>query len=201
MTSTHQTTSPDEPIVVGGRRSRFHRNLNDDRGAALIEFSLVALLLATIGLGTFELGTAWSDSQLVTQAARSGARVAAQLSDDPNADVLIVEAVEAAVGDLTTADVRIVIYDASAADGAMVATCETANPPGKNGKCSVYDESHFTTFSQGSWDPDDRSTDLLNPVYIGVLVEVRRPTLTGLFSPLTFDMHDTAVMRAEPETP
>ncbi len=200
MTANKKTTSPDHPDV-GRRRSRFHRRLTDDRGAALIEFSLVTLLLATIGLGTFELGTAWSDSQLVTQAARSGARVAAQMSDDPNADVRIVEAIEAALGDLTTADVRIVIYDAAAPDGAMDGPCVPANPPGKNGKCSVYDESHFTTFSQGSWDPGDRTTDLLNPVYIGVLVEVQRPSLTGLFSPLTFDMHDTAVMRAEPEAP
>lgn len=201
MTANHATMTCDEPVGGRGHHSRLRRRLTDDRGAALIEFSMVALLLATIGLGTFELGTAWSDSQLVSQAARSGARVAAQLSDEPNADLRTVEAIEAALGDMATGDVRIVIYDAIAADGAMVPTCETANPPGRTNQCSVYDETHFTAFSQGSWDPADRDTDVLNPVYIGVLVEVTRPTVTSLFSPLTFNMQDTAVMRAEPEEP
>jgi Flp pilus assembly protein TadG len=62
-----------------------------ERGQALVEFALIAPLLAIILLGCFQFGFAFTDYITVTDAARAGARIAsvdgsaytfAQASDD-----------------------------------------------------------------------------------------------------------------------
>ena len=169
-----------------------------ERGAALVEFSLVSVLLLTLGIGTYEMGMAWNDAQLITQAARSGARVAAQLGSDAQSDQRVLEAVDAALGDLDSGLVRVVIYDAGAADGAMATTCENANYPGRSGRCSVYHLTHLTGFSQGSWDPSSRDDELTTADYVGVAIEVDRPFMTGFFGVAPLTITDTAVMRIEP---
>lgn len=50
------------------------------RGQALTEFALVVPLLLLMVLGVMEFGRAWGQSQVVTDAARQGARMAAVLN-------------------------------------------------------------------------------------------------------------------------
>ena len=71
-----------------------------ERGVALVEFAIIATVFLTLAFGAFEMGLAWSDSQLVTQGARTGARVASQLGSNAAADSFSVESIEAALGDL-----------------------------------------------------------------------------------------------------
>lgn len=175
-----------------------NRRKPKERGAAIVEFSLVASLLMTLAIGTYELGMAWNDAQLVTQAARSGARVAAQLGSDAQTDQRILESVEAALGDLESGLVTIVIFDAAATDGQMSNACESANHPGRNGQCSVYGQTEVATFSQGSWLPADRNDELGQSDYVGVRVEIDRPFLSGFFGPADLTITDQAVMRIEP---
>ncbi|MDH3300213.1 MAG: pilus assembly protein [Acidimicrobiia bacterium] len=188
---------------ITGRRYRrlatggTNRSLRE-RGAALVEFSLVTLLLLTLGMGTYEMGMAWNDAQLVTQAARSGARVAAQLGSDTQSDQRVLEAIDAALDDVDAGLVRIVIYDAGAPDGSMTSSCESANHPGRSGRCSVYHLTHLTAFSQGSWDPVSRNDELTNADYVGVTIEIDRPLMTGFFGANPLRMSDTAIMRIEP---
>lgn len=173
-----------------------------ERGAAMVEFSLVAILLMTMAFGTIEMGTAWSDSQLVTQAARSGARGATQLGINGQADSFAVQAIEAALGDMAPMVDRIVIYDAAATDGSMPSACETAGPPGVAGSCSVYDVSDFGTYgtwSDGAWPPSARNNAVSGPGHLGVRIEIDRPYITGFFAGSTFSISDTTVMRIEPE--
>ncbi len=177
-------------------RRRVPRDHSTERGAALVELSIVALLLATVALGTLELGMAWSDAQLVNQAARSGARVAAQLSDDADADEHVVDAVEAGLGRLAVNPIRIVVYDAGATDGSMHNSCLRLSFPG-NRHCSIYDEQHLTTFSQGNWPPSRRTSSIDSAVYVGVEVAVERPMFTGLLGSGAMTITETAVMRVE----
>jgi Flp pilus assembly protein TadG len=53
-----------------GRRGR------DDRGQALVEFALLVPILLLLILGVVEFGRAWNAYQVITDAAREGARVA-----------------------------------------------------------------------------------------------------------------------------
>lgn len=194
--------------MIGRRRKNRFRGpgadsseRNDERGAALVEFAIVATLLVTLGLGTFEMGLAWSDSQLVTQAARTGARSATQLGVNTAADSFSVQSIEAGLGDLRNDVSRIVIYDASAADGSMPAACAAAAPPGIVGSCSVYDGTAFGTYgawADGAWLPSGRDNTANTADYVGVRVEVNRPFVTGFFAGRSFNITDTTVMRIEP---
>lgn len=172
-----------------------------ERGAAMVEFAIIASVLLTIAFGVFEMGMAWGDSQLVTQAARSGARAATQLGTSSSADSFSVESIEAALGDLGDDLVRVVIYDAAAADGTMTAACAAASPPGVAGSCSVYDQTDYGTYGSwvdGAWAPTARNNVFDQSDYVGVMVEVERPYLTGFFGGQTFTMIETTVMRIEP---
>ncbi|MGH1491422.1 MAG: TadE/TadG family type IV pilus assembly protein [Acidimicrobiales bacterium] len=174
-----------------------------ERGAALVEFAIIATVFLSLAFGTFEMGLAWSDSQLVTQAARTGARAAAQLGKDSAADSFSVESIEAALGKLDDDVTRIVIFDAGATDGSMPAACVTAGPPGIAGSCSVYDKNDFGTYgawNDGAWLPSARNDTFDNADHIGVAIEVDRPYVTGFFSGSTFAISDTTVMRIEPRT-
>jgi hypothetical protein len=189
--------------ILRRRRARHLAGATDgERGSALVEFALVAILLLTLAFGTVEMGTAWSDSQLVTQAARSGARGSAQLGVSSQSDLYAVQSIEAALGDLAPHLTRIVIYDAVAADGAMPSACVTASSPGISGSCSVYDSSHFANYgawTDGAWAPSARNNTLDSADHVGVRVEVARPYTTDFFVGATFDISDTTVMRIEPE--
>lgn len=183
------------------RPARRRRRAGDEEGAALVELAIMATVLLTLVFGTFETGMAWSDSQLVTQAARAGARGVSQLGINAQADSFAVQSIEAALGDLSGDVTRIVIYDAAAADGSMSAACAAASPPGVTGQCSIYDGSHFGTYgswTDGSWAPGDRDNGLATGHYLGVSVEVDRPFITGFLDGTSFTIADTTVMKIEP---
>ena len=59
------------------RRRLFNRkrcNLRDDTGQALVEFALVMPLLLILVVGVIEFGRGWNAYQVITDAAREGAR-------------------------------------------------------------------------------------------------------------------------------
>lgn len=51
------------------------------RGGALVEFAMVMPLLLLLLVGIMEFGRAWSQTQVITDAARQGARLAALLNN------------------------------------------------------------------------------------------------------------------------
>jgi hypothetical protein len=196
-------SSPDSPAdsFDGPPEGPGTARARSERGAVLVEFSIVAILLLVLAAVVFELGSAWSDSQLVTQSARSGARGASQIGIGPQADSFAVQAVEAALGDLTPFVTRVVVYDAGAADGSMPPACVGAGPPGIAGSCSIYDQTSFGTYgswTDGAWPPSARDNTFQTSDYVGVEVSISRPTLTN-FLQFNFTITDATVMRIEPE--
>jgi Flp pilus assembly protein TadG len=63
-----------ESNTKAGGRARAGRLLRDRSGAAAVEFALVFPLLLVMLLGIFEFGRVWNIHQVVTDAAREGAR-------------------------------------------------------------------------------------------------------------------------------
>jgi Flp pilus assembly protein TadG len=53
------------------------------RGQATVELALVTPLLMIIVIGIFEFGRAWNEKQVITNAARDGARIAALTLNNP----------------------------------------------------------------------------------------------------------------------
>jgi Flp pilus assembly protein TadG len=56
--------------------NRIRRIEKSETGQALVEFALVAPLLMMLVIGVFEFGRAWNVYQVITEAARGGARAA-----------------------------------------------------------------------------------------------------------------------------
>ncbi len=190
-----------------------NRSDRSQRGAALVEFSLVAVILVSLVLGVFEVGMAWSDHQSLTQASRSGARVGSQLGVLPQADNETLRAIEAGFGNTNTTIARVVIYEAGA-NGEMPSACETA-VAGYNGaaNCNVYDATSIAALNNpalwgsgtscgtadGNWcSVTDRDNTQQTASYLGVHVEMERTWVAGFFGVGTHTMTETTVMRIEP---
>lgn len=186
-----------------------------ERGAAIVEFAFVATILTTVVLGIFEIGSAWSDHQTITQASRSGARVVSQLGTRGEADNEALRAVEAGFASVSGRITRVVVFEADA-NGDMPAACETA-PAGYTGpaNCNVYDATsiaNLNTPSQwgsgsscgpadGNWcSAADRSDLQQTATYVGLLVEYERDYLTGFFGGGSHTITEATVMRIEPGT-
>lgn len=70
------------------------KGLLGNRGAAVVEFAVLFLLLMIIVFGIIEFGFIWLQSHYIANSAREGARVAARVAHDPkisNEDKLTVE--------------------------------------------------------------------------------------------------------------
>jgi Flp pilus assembly protein TadG len=175
----------------------------------------MATILATVVLGIFEIGSAWSDHQTITQASRSGARVASQLGTRGEADNEALRAVEAGFASVDGDISRIVVFEADA-NGNMPAACETATA-GYTGpaNCNVYGPAHIAdlnTSSQwgsgtscgpadGNWcSATERDDVQQTATYIGVMVEYDRDYLTGFFGGGSHTITEATVMRIEPGT-
>ena len=64
---------------------------NSQEGAAVVEFTLLALLLLIFVFGIIEFGFIWLQSHYIANAAREGARVASKLEDPTGDDRSVVE--------------------------------------------------------------------------------------------------------------
>lgn len=85
---------------------RIPRSMNNQRGAAIVEFAVLFLLLMFLLFGIFEFGFIWMQSFYVANAAREGARVAAKLDPDEVSDptAAVQAAVKEYLGGLYTAE-------------------------------------------------------------------------------------------------
>jgi len=68
--------------------SAHHGSGKDERGQALIEFGVVVVLFVTLVLGVVTFGHAFMVMNMITHAARDGARIAATWPDRGNCGVL-----------------------------------------------------------------------------------------------------------------
>jgi Flp pilus assembly protein TadG len=201
--------------------------LQGDGGAVIVEFALVAPVIALVLLGTIEYGFAWSDANFVERSVQNSGRTAASLGQQMNADY---EALRAVAGQFTTlkrAEVdKVVIYESTTADGQVPEACTSVVATGTGvygvaGTCNVYSPTQVnaTNFSgltpaqvldrnttnptcAGNWDanwcPSTRSSQLRNPDHLGVWVRVNYQRMTGLL-PGTFTIERSAVYQVEPE--
>ncbi|MGH2395070.1 MAG: TadE/TadG family type IV pilus assembly protein [Candidatus Limnocylindria bacterium] len=68
--------------MTGEIRTPLRSRAREERGQSLVEFAIALPLLLAIVIGIFEFGRAWNVRQVVTNAAREGARVAVIPTND-----------------------------------------------------------------------------------------------------------------------
>ena len=181
-----------------------------DKGASLVEASILLPLLIVLVLGLAEVGFLVIDYLTVSSAAREGARTGAAAATyvDPitgdDADDLILESVEEAACNLEFGILLEVSIFKADDDGEPVGPAFTnlyepitegvlvcgGDPPASGLECT----------NGCPWTPDLR--DRVPPIFdvIGVNVLFEHHDVTGLFPFPTINWSETAIMQIEPDT-
>lgn len=120
---------------------RFRR----DRGASTIEAAFVLPVILLIALGVAEFGFAFVDWLSVSNAARTGARIASAAGTDVSADSVVLDAVGEALGDMDSSSLKALwIYKADA----------SGEPADAGLGCDIGSESLCTTSNVYILKPD-----------------------------------------------
>lgn len=184
------------------------RKRTRDKGASLIEVSLVVPILAMLAIGLAEVGFLVIDNITVSNAARSGARTGASLATEPTTDDEILAVVEEDVCNLRYGDTLMVqIYEADPSDGSMPdpTSSNLVNSYVPNGALNCNNVAHSFVCAPAplscNWDPATR--DNVPPGFdaIGVRVEFSHNYVTGFLPFLPSGPFDEdVVMQLEPDT-
>lgn len=183
------------------------------RGAALVEASLVTGLFLMLVFFIFEMGFLFRDSLTTSNASREAARAASTLGRDADTDYYTIRTAEhglEAMG-LQALDV-LVVFKATGPGDTVPGSCLTAS---QTGLCNRYTPADFFAekedtagnptgkFGCGtldvSWCPTTRETRAsIGPDYVGVYVRTNHNYLTGMFGAQT-DLEATTILRIEPD--
>ena len=194
--------------------ARLHRRrARGDRGAVLVEATLVLPVVLMLLWGIIEFGFGWRDKITVETAARAGARTASNLGKTSLADYYALQSTVSALSSVPNANIDyVVIYNATI--NPISANCAAGVPAGSvvvGSECSVYTPAMFTAASTsfgcggGKYDNNWCPTTLRNvtqstgPSYVGIYVKIHRPLITGQFGTSISSITANAIMRLEPK--
>jgi hypothetical protein len=108
---TSQTEGSSGATARPGQASR--RRRGGERGAALVEFAIIAPLLFGLIIGVFSGGLSMSRKNSMTNAVREGSRLGATLAQDGGwADAVRDRVIDLAAGDLTPSQVCVSLVEA-----------------------------------------------------------------------------------------
>lgn len=192
------------------RAMQARRAHNGERGAALVEFSLVVILMMTLIFGILEFSLAWSVKSQAQAAVRSGGRTASAMTRSNSLTVNAAAAVGSALKsvDETEPEYVMIYRVAYNGSGAPPASC------GSN--CSKFawnpatQDFNTTNDLGGGWPASAQQNNCTAGVgadqfdQVGVYVKVNHPYLViqnfvpGMANEVTLDPY--AVFRLEPSS-
>lgn len=175
--------------------------MTGDRGAALVEASVVLPVFFLIVFSILEYGVLFKEALTVDEISRIAARTATAAGNDGDADYRALRSISAAVSALDRGQLqRIVIYHASGPGDSLssdananYATCRSGTAV--TGVCNVYVATDLTRSAADFgcdpgiapdrfWCPNDRKVAQSGtngpPDYIGVWVTATHQSFTGL---------------------
>lgn len=177
-----------------------HVESRKERGASLVEFSLVLPILFLILVSIFELGMAFKSYLTVAYLAREGARLSAFSGTDIDADCTTVTSLATQMGtqDLTRLD-RIEIFKADAAGNQSPGTTNTFRFTGLD-HTDCNDWTKTITWVSTTRQTDVSSTGIPPLDVIGVRMVLTHRWITQFppyFGNLT--VNENTIVRMEPE--
>lgn len=160
-----------------------------ERGSAIVEFALVAVVLFTLIFGLIEAGLLVRANNSIESSTDEAARRGAIAASSESADWMVLQQLRVR-GLLAAADVKyVVVYKADTNTSEPSASCRSGTPV--NGECNVYERSDFELSSSAfgcsdagldaNWCPTDRAESASEFEYIGVWVDASHRGLTGIF--------------------
>lgn len=196
----------DDPSPDGPRQ-----RLAGDRGAAIVEAAIYTPVLLLLLFGILEFSLAFRSYLTVSNGTRDASRTATVMGDAADADLQILEAVEASMAAVPDSSIeRIVIWRATGPDDDVPAGCAAgSSSTGGSRPCNVYTPADFdrpaSDFGCGAdapdrfWCPSDRESALSGPPdYVGIWIRVDHGFVTGLFGSTT-TITDRTILRIEPQ--
>ncbi len=177
---------------------------NADRGASLVEASLLLPLLILLAVGLSEIGFLVIDYITVTNSAREGARTGAAAADYDqggiDADDLILESVEEAACNLKFGTLTEVSIFKADANGDPIVGSINHYVPSMSGLSCGNSSTGLVCDNGCPWAPSSR--DRVPPGFdvLGVEVVFTHSDVTGFFPFPTVTWSETAVMQIEPDT-
>lgn len=191
------------------------RECDRERGAALVEFAMIAMFLLFILGSAYDYGMTWRVTLIANEAARAGARTGSSLDQQPLADWYALTNARASLsaGNQLQNVQRVVIYKSTTVDGSVPSICATATSTTLD--CNVLSGAQFRALAQAdfnattgcintakaiaaNWCPNQRNNVQLSADYYGFWVQTRynnqfKVTGAGM------NVNRSAVMRLEPD--
>jgi hypothetical protein len=152
------------------------RKTGNERGAAVVETSLIVGILLLLAIGAAEWGLGLRDWLTVTAGTREGARVAASAGDTANADCVILEATAGAVRELNGEILEVWIYESNTS-GAVGA--KQRYRPAVDGDAPGFIRCSTWFVLEENWSEAARDNDGSERDWAGVKVVFDHDWLTG----------------------
>jgi hypothetical protein len=199
------------------------KRFRDQRGVAVVEMAFVALIMLTLVAGAVDYGLGWRSGLVMTEAARTGARVGSGQANSRSADYNAMSGLRAALtasGKLDDVE-QVIVFEATAGG-----TVPTACKNGTGGTCIVYTGNQFRALNdrtswnlvwpadpqadatggdgcprvatRAAWCPTSRNNTQLSAQYYGVYIKYRHDHLFTFLLGSHTTVERTAIMRLEP---
>ena len=174
-----------------------------ERGAAALEFALVAPLFFFVMFGGIEVGLMFRSNLTLSDAARNGARVGSIERSSAEADRAIITRIYNQSQNLNGDIKRIVIYKADTMASSVPDDCKTG--ASKAGVCNVYvtaeggggDDLKAISEGGGTLQTGYDSADRLKLTNIGIWIEYEYSYVTGFFDSTTLTAESVEVIELD----
>ncbi len=122
-----------------------------ERGAAALEFALVAPLFFLVVFGGIEIGLMFRSHLAIQDMSRSAARVASIQRDNPDADREILKRVVNGAATLNGKVTKVIIFSAPTLDATLPPACidGSDSPSSQSGVCNAYGPEYIRR--RGRW--------------------------------------------------
>jgi len=194
--------------------ARSERSRWAQRGATLVEASIITTLFLMIIFFIFEMGLLFRDSLTTNNASREAARAASTKGRDFDADYYTIRIAEHGLEAMGLQSLQfIVVFKATGPGDSVPGACLSSS---QTGLCNRYTPADFFAEIEDSagnptgnfgcgtldaaWCPTSRNaTASTGTDYVGVYVRTNHSYLTGMFGNQT-DLEATTILRIEPDS-
>lgn len=175
---------------------RSRRRRARDRGAALLEFALIAPLFFFVVFGGIEIGLLFRSHLAVEDASRTAARVASVERDNATADQAILERIEQLTRNLNGEVTKVVIFNAETLASEIPDDCLTAS---RADICNYYEttDGDVAALAAGTLETaltDDQRRQFQN---LGIYIEYEYQFVTGFFDSTTLNSTSVEVVELD----
>lgn len=185
---------------VEDRPSGDHRSRLRERGAAALEFALVAPLFFLVVFGGIEIGLMFRSHLAIQDMSRSAARVASIQRDNPDADREILKRVVNGAATLNGKVTKVIIFSAPTLDATLPPSCidGSDNPASQSGICNAYGPEYIdvaagtSAVETGLTSAERRQWDNL-----GIYIEYDYQYVTGFFDSITLSASTVEVVELD----